>query len=107
MKETSSPHLIYGNTGTVWFLHDFVANLVYLETMSSFSINENTTTPGTRLSEKAPVWGQADTPKKRKMDSKCHIFLGYSGVWLIVESNGKAWDHTIAILKEYSTCQHY
>uniref|UniRef100_A0A8C0MK94 mRNA cap guanine-N(7) methyltransferase n=1 Tax=Canis lupus familiaris TaxID=9615 RepID=A0A8C0MK94_CANLF len=37
-----------------------------LETKSSFSINENTTTPGTGLSEKAPVWGQADTPKKRK-----------------------------------------
>ena len=41
-----------------------------LETKSSFSINENTTTPGTGLSEKAPVWGQADTPKKRKMDLK-------------------------------------
>ena len=41
-----------------------------LETKSSFSINENTTTPGSRFSEKAPVWGQADTPKKRKMDLK-------------------------------------
>ncbi|KAM8964213.1 mRNA cap guanine-N(7) methyltransferase [Lycaon pictus] len=39
-----------------------------METKSSFSINENTTTPGTGLSEKAPVWGQADAPKKRKME---------------------------------------
>lgn len=39
-----------------------------LETESSFSVNENTTTPGTGLSEKAPICGQVDTPKKRRME---------------------------------------
>uniref|UniRef100_A0ABI7WA48 mRNA cap guanine-N(7) methyltransferase n=1 Tax=Felis catus TaxID=9685 RepID=A0ABI7WA48_FELCA len=38
------------------------------ETESSFSINENTTTPGTGPSEKAPICGHVDTPKKRKME---------------------------------------
>ncbi|XP_032165910.1 mRNA cap guanine-N7 methyltransferase [Mustela erminea] len=41
---------------------------VDLETESSFSINENTTTPGTGLSEKASICGQVDSPKKRKME---------------------------------------
>lgn len=39
------------------------------ETESSFSINKNTTAPGTGLSEKASLCGQVDTPKKRKMES--------------------------------------
>uniref|UniRef100_A0A8D1XRP7 mRNA cap guanine-N(7) methyltransferase n=1 Tax=Sus scrofa TaxID=9823 RepID=A0A8D1XRP7_PIG len=38
------------------------------ETESSFSIDENTTSPGTRLSEKAPTCGLVGTPKKRKME---------------------------------------
>ena len=38
------------------------------ETESSFSIDENTTSPGTRLSEKAPACGLVGTPKKRKME---------------------------------------
>lgn len=37
-------------------------------TESSFSTNENTTTPGTGLFEKAPTCGQVDTPPKRKME---------------------------------------
>lgn len=38
------------------------------ETESSCIVNENTTSPGTGLSEKAPTCGQVDTPKKRKME---------------------------------------
>lgn len=41
---------------------------IHSETESSFDINENTTTPGTGPSEKAPICGQVDTPKKRKME---------------------------------------
>ncbi|EPY79369.1 RNA (guanine-7-) methyltransferase-like protein [Camelus ferus] len=38
------------------------------ETESSFSIKEDTTSPGTELSEKAPTCGQVDTPRKRKIE---------------------------------------
>lgn len=38
------------------------------ETESSFSINENTAAPGSRLFEKAPTYGQVDTLKKRKTE---------------------------------------
>lgn len=44
------------------------ANASDLETESSFSINKNTTEPGTGLSEKVPTCGQVDTSKKRKME---------------------------------------
>ncbi|XP_060056587.1 mRNA cap guanine-N7 methyltransferase [Erinaceus europaeus] len=44
--------------------------LIDLETEPSFSINENTTTTDTGLSEKAPTCGQVNSPRKRKIESE-------------------------------------
>ncbi|XP_054936397.1 mRNA cap guanine-N(7) methyltransferase isoform X1 [Physeter macrocephalus] len=48
--------------------HEEAKTSIDSETESSFIVNENTTSPGTGLSEKAPTCGQVDTPKKRKME---------------------------------------
>ncbi|XP_008579324.1 PREDICTED: mRNA cap guanine-N7 methyltransferase isoform X1 [Galeopterus variegatus] len=43
------------------------------ETESSFSINESMAAPGTGLSEKTPICGQVDTPKKRRVFEDAHV----------------------------------
>ncbi|XP_066102272.1 mRNA cap guanine-N7 methyltransferase isoform X1 [Saccopteryx bilineata] len=48
---------------------EVVKALIDSEAESSFSVNENTTTPGTGLFEKSPTCGQVATPNKRKMDN--------------------------------------
>ena len=48
--------------------HKEVKTSLDSEIESSFIINENTTSPGTDLSAKAPTCGQVNTPKKRKME---------------------------------------
>ncbi|XP_035865255.1 mRNA cap guanine-N7 methyltransferase isoform X1 [Phyllostomus discolor] len=48
------------------------------ETESSFSINENTAAPGSRLLEKAPTYGQVDTLKKRKTEFADDVIKEFS-----------------------------
>lgn len=43
--------------------------------------------------------------KKKKSGLGMSHLLGYSGAWVIVESDGKAHDHTTALLKEDSIRQ--